>query len=340
MATLSIIVALIVFWGFCFAFALTQEFFPSLFNYGSWLPAGTDYLTLALLVCLALVIAFLVSLKLSARLLVPLNSLAESARNIAAGDLTARAVPGDSSLEETANLVSDFNTMARRLQDMTAGMTAWNAAIAHELRTPLTILRGRLQGILDGVFVSDEKTIRNLIYQVDGLSQLVDDLRLVTLADSGRMELQKEPIALAAQIRIVADLVLPVLKEKGFSLGLKLSELSVPVDAIRIRQALLALLDNVCHYANPGAVEIALEKRGNCAVIRVEDNGPGLAAEFAKQAFVPFSRADKSRSRSFGGSGLGLSVVDAIAKAHGGKASYHNSELGGAVFEMLFPMKP
>jgi two-component system sensor histidine kinase AdeS len=85
-------------------------------------------------------------------------------------------------------------------------------------------------------------------------------------------------------------------------------------------------------------VVIALEKRGGHAVISVEDGGPGLAAEFAKQAFAPFTRAESSRSRSFGGAGLGLSVVDAIAKAHGGKASYRNSEKGGAVFEVLFPM--
>lgn len=339
MATVSVIVAMLVFWGSYAAVAVIFTYFPTMGDYDSWMPSGSDYLILAVLVIFALTIACVVAVKLTTRLLVPLNSLAESARSIAAGDLTARAVPGDHSLGETANLVADFNAMAQKLQDMTADMTAWNAAIAHELRTPLTILRGRLQGILDGVFAPDEKTIQNLLHQVDGLSRLVDDLRLVTLADSGRMELQIEPVALAAQIRIVADLVQPALAEKGFILDLNLTELTVPVDAVRTRQALLALLDNVRRYANPGPVVVALEKRDNHAVVRVEDSGPGLAAEFAKQAFAPFARADSSRSRSFGGSGLGLSVVDAIAKAHGGKVRYRNSELGGAVFEMFFPIK-
>lgn len=338
MATVSVIVAMLVFWGSYAAVAVVYTYFPSMVSEDSWLPSGGDYMALAILVVAALAIACLVALKLAGRLLVPLNSLAESARKIAAGDLSARAVPGDHSLGETATLVSDFNDMAQKLQVMTANMTDWNAAVAHELRTPLTILRGRLQGILDGVFPADEKTLRNLLLQIDGLSRLADDLRLVSLAEGGRMELQIEPVPLAAQIRIVADLAGPGLSEGGFTLQLQLADLIVPVDAVRTRQALLALLDNARRYANPGPIEIVLEQRGKYAVIRVEDHGPGLAAEFAKQAFAPFSRADNSRSRSSGGSGLGLSVVDAIAKAHGGKASYHNSSVGGAVFEMSFPM--
>ncbi|GAA0543831.1 two-component system sensor histidine kinase AdeS [Rhizomicrobium palustre] len=339
MTTVSVLVAMIVFWGGYATYVIIFSYFPQLINMDDPLPDVTDLATLAMLVAIALGISFLVSLKLAVRILVPLNSLAESARRITAGDLTARAEPGDHSLGETANLVADFNTMAQKLQDMTADMTAWNAAIAHELRTPLTILRGRLQGIHDGVFAPDEKTIRNLLHQVDGLSRLVDDLRLVTLAASGRMELQIEQVALAEQIRIVADLVQPNLVEAGFTLSLDLSEMAVALDPVRTRQALLALLDNVRRYANPGTVVIAMSKLGSYATIRVEDSGPGLPPEFAKQAFTPFARADGSRSRSFGGSGLGLSVVDAIAKAHGGKARYRTSERGGAVFEMLFPIK-
>ncbi|GAA0001266.1 hypothetical protein BRDID11002_12660 [Bradyrhizobium diazoefficiens] len=110
--------------------------------------------------------------------------------------------------------------MAQRLQDNADDMIAWNAAIAHELRTPLTILKGRLQGIADGVFTPDEASIGNLLLQIDGLSRLVDDLRTVTLADSGRLDLGRGPVALAAEIQNVADLLEPVLANAGFSLEL------------------------------------------------------------------------------------------------------------------------
>lgn len=330
--------ALIVFFGFYICFAILLKFFPSLANYNSMFPSGTDFLVLIFLTFLAILAAGVVALKLAARILRPLNSLAESARRISKGDLTARAIPGDQSLGETAVLVADFNAMAQRLQDMAKNMASWNAAIAHELRTPLTILRGRLQGVADGVFAADETLIRNLLLQIDGLSRLVDDLRLVTLADSGRLDLQAITTPLTPEISSVADLLRPSLTTAGFTLELTLVDLSVVGDGTRIRQALLALLDNAQRYAKPGRIEIATLKSDASAIIRVEDDGPGLPAEFAKHAFEAFARGEPSRSRRSGGSGLGLSVVRAIAEAHAGKVQYRRSSRGGAVFEIVLPL--
>lgn len=340
MAAVTIIAALLVFAGFYVAFALIIAFYPGLMSgEGSWwLPSGPDIFTLALSIVLALIAAGWIALKLAARILAPLNSLAESARRIASGDLSARATPGDQSLGETAHLVDDFNTMAGRLQDMANDMSAWNAAIAHELRTPLTILRGKLQGVIDGVFAADEQLIRNLLLQIDGLSRLADDLRVVTLADSGHLDLRKEPIDLATEIERVADLVKPSFEEAGFFLKLTLVEVPILADGLRVRQALLALLENARRYATPGTIEVATLVSDGEAIIRVEDGGPGLPPEFARRAFEPFFRSDPARSRRNGGSGLGLSVVRAIAEAHGGKASYRKSSRGGASFEISLPL--
>jgi two-component system sensor histidine kinase AdeS len=338
MVAVAITAALIVFVGFFISYALIVTFFPTSVNYDSLLPSGSDLLILSFLIFLALLAAGSIALKLAARILAPLNSLAESARRIANGDLTARAVPGDQSLGETTCLVADFNGMAQRLQDMAEGMASWNAAIAHELRTPLTILRGRLQGIADGVFAPDETLIRNLLQQIDGLSRLVDDLRLVTLADSGRLELKVGAISLAAEICSVADLMRPSLAKAGFSLELKLADVTLVGDGVRIRQALLALLDNAQRYAKPGRIDIETLKSGQSAIIHVEDEGPGLSPDFAKQAFDSFTRGEPSRSRRSGGSGLGLSVVRAIAEAHDGRVTYRTSSRGGAIFEMMLPL--
>lgn len=338
LALASVSVVALVFFGSWVVYGLIYDYFPWTENNSGWIPSEADYLTLTVFLCLALAIAFSLSVKLASRILVPLNSLTESARRIAAGDLSARAIPGDHSLGETANLVSDFNTMAQNLQNMSNDMATWNATVAHELRTPLTILRGRLQGLLDEVFVPDKKTIQNLLLQVEGLSSLVNDLNLITLAGSGRMNLHVQSVALARQIQSVVDLVSPSLIEAGFTLELKLIDVNAVVDPVRVRQALVALLDNAKRYANPGRIEIELEQRNDAAVIRLEDAGPGLQAEFAKYAFTPFARGESSRSRAHGGSGLGLSVVHAIAKAHGGGANYHASDQGGAVFEIMLPI--
>jgi two-component system, OmpR family, sensor histidine kinase AdeS len=341
MGLVSVITALILFVGSFVIYGLLyhgstlppqpKDFIDAL------IPAQEDYLIFATLLLVGLVVAVIVASRLAKRILAPLNSLAEGARRIAAGDLEARALPGDRSLGDTALLVDDFNAMAIRLQRMTSEMTAWNAAIAHELRTPLTILRGRLQGIRDGVFAPDEAQIRGLLFQVEGLTRLVDDLYIMTLQDIGRLEMRIEPTRADVEIRRAVDSVGDALDEAGFTLELNLTDAIVPCDGARIRQALLALLDNARRYAVPGRLLISLSIQGPSFSLSVEDDGPGLSGDFAPLVFEPFTRADASRSRKFGGAGLGLSVVRAIALAHDGTATYRPSGSGGSVFELTLP---
>ncbi|MBN3723697.1 ATP-binding protein [Burkholderia sp. Ac-20379] len=303
----------------------------------AFIPDSQDYLIFAILLLIGLVVAVVVASRLAKRILAPLNSVAESARRIAAGDLDARALPGDRSLGDTALLVDDFNGMAVRLQRMTSDMTEWNAAIAHELRTPLTILRGRLQGIRDGVFSPDDAQIRGLLFQVEGLTRIVDDLYIMTLQDIGRLEMFIEPTRIDIEIRRAIDSVGDALNDAGFTLEVDLAAEVAPCDGARVKQALLALLDNARRYAVPGRLRISLSGRDTWLLLAVEDEGPGLSADFAPLVFEPFTRADASRSRKFGGAGLGLSVVRAIALAHGGKAGYRTSASGGSIFELSLP---
>jgi two-component system sensor histidine kinase AdeS len=339
MAGVTMTAFLFIVLGLYVSFGVLLTFFPELVNEDGWWPSSTEFLVLAGLACLALLIAGLASLKLAARLLVPIDSLAESARRIAKGDFAARAVPGDKSLGETAQLVTDFNTMAQRLQDSAEDMAAWNAAIAHELRSPLTILRGTLQGVADGVFVLDEQRLTGLLLQTEGLSRLVDDLRVVTLAGNKRLDLHIAPVEVSVEIRRVVDLTGPSLAEAGLTVVPTLVDIVVDADGVRIRQALLALLENARRYAEPGRVEITTLVSEDAVIIRVEDDGPGLPPDFAKRAFEPFTRGDGSRSRRSGGSGLGLSVVRAIAEAHGGSVLYRRTSRGGSAFELSLPRR-
>ncbi|MFP4897443.1 HAMP domain-containing protein, partial [Paraburkholderia sp. EG304] len=136
----------------------------------SWVPSGPELVWMVGVTLLGLTLAVAASVRLSQRILTPLNAVVDSIGRLADGDLGARAAVSDRSLGEVALLVDDFNAMARRLQNIEADRVMWHAAIAHELRTPVTILRGRLQGLAEGVFAPDEGQFRSLLAQVEGLS--------------------------------------------------------------------------------------------------------------------------------------------------------------------------
>lgn len=337
MSAITVMAGLLVFFGAYLAYTAIMVLHPV--QEPDEGLTSIDLAIVGVLIIVALPIAAMVSARLARRILEPLESLALSARRITAGDLTARASVGKRTLGETAALIDDFNTMAQRLQDMAADMALWNATIAHELRTPLTILKGRLQGMIDGVFEPDEPALQALVLQVDGLARLVEDLRTVTLADSGHLDLRIEPIRLAHQIEHMAELMVHDLRAAGFHLELDLADLTVEADATRIRQALLALVTNARRYAIRGAITITLTARDDTVVLGVADEGPGLSPEMTPGIFDPFVRGDPARSREPGGNGLGLSVVRAIMEAHGGRLQYRAAPEGGALFEMIF-VKP
>lgn len=298
-------------------------------------PSSDEWIQFGVSTLLSLIVAVMTAVKFSRMMLLPLNSLAESARNIARGELSARAVAGDRKLTEISALVDDFNTMAKRLETASGEITTWNAAIAHELRTPVTILRGRLQGLADGVFQPDHTLFLNLVKQTDGLARLIEDLRTLSLAESGHLLLHWEITEISREVTAVAEVMRPSLAERGLSLVLKLDDITLKCDGARIRQALMALLDNARRYAQPGIVMVSCVQSDERAIITVEDEGPGISAEIGGTLFNAFSRGDQSRSRESGGTGLGLSVVRAITKAHAGKVACGESRLGGTAFRLI-----
>lgn len=302
-----------------------------------WMPSGPEWAWMALTTLAAVVLAVMVAIKLAHRILAPLTSVAESLRRVAQGDLSARAVNEDRSLGEATVLVDDFNTLAERLQRMVQDQIFWNAAIAHELRTPVTILRGRLQGLAEGVFKADAEQFNRLLAQVEGLNHLIEDLRVVGLADSGHLELQWREANLAEEVQAVVQLLAPALQATGFAVEVDLYGGPVNCDPTRIQQALLALLENARRHAEPGALYIQLRVQHDQYKLTVEDGGPGIDTALAEHIFDAFQRGEQSRSRESGGSGLGLAVVRAIALAHGGKASCRTSAKGGSAFELVWP---
>ncbi len=334
--TLLIIVLLQISSSILYATLLRYQ--PDLFaDPDNYMPTLPEWLYMGISTIIAVIIAMVAAGRLSRRILAPLNAVAASLRRVAGGDLSARAAVDDRPIGEASQLVEDFNSMAERLQHMEQERGFWNAAIAHELRTPVTILRGRLQGFTDGVFVPDQAQFRSLLTHVEGLGRLIEDLRMVALAGSGHLELHLLETALADDIATVIALAGPALQAAGFSIEVATESDTMLCDPMRMRQALLALLENARRHATPGRLRIGAAVADGMCVLRVEDEGPGIAPELALHVFEAFQRGEQSRSRESGGTGLGLAVVGAIAKAHGGQATCRPSNMGGTLFELRWP---
>lgn len=328
LAVLLALVGVYVFYGVALSIA------RDLVSDDPWIPYPLEMWVVVVLFMLAVVVAGLIAMRLARRIAEPLDAVATGARRIADGDLAARAEPGTHALPEALHLVENFNLMAERLERASGEIARWNSLIAHELRTPVTILRGRLQGVADGVFEPDAKQIAGLLRHVDGLARLIDDLRTVSLLESGHLDCRRDVIDLAREIELVVEMAKPGLESAGFHVELHLASGAIPADAARIRQALLALLENARCHATPGRLLVTLHILDNRARIAVEDDGPGLPPDFAESAFLAFHRRATLRGKA--GTGLGLSVVRGIAQAHGGIAGWE-AGIRGSRFIMELP---
>ena len=317
--------------GFYLFYYLMEVFYPRWYDEPETImPSGLEWLWIGLTASVVVIFATLVASRLTRRIITPLNSVAESLRRVASGDLEARARGGDTSMTEAATLVSDFNSMAERLNRMSEN--------AHELRTPMTILRGRLQGIAEGVFEPGPEQFNSMLTQLEGLTRIIEDLRVVSLAESGHLDLRLQRSDVSVQVAAVVEAMSEALTESGFSVTLDARPSLADCDPARIRQAVLALLENARRHAIPCPLRVAVTlAEGHCTVA-VEDGGPGVPDELRDSIFEAFQRTDVSRSRQSGGSGLGLAVVRAIAVAHHGTAQCRATERGGSSFEIRWPV--
>jgi signal transduction histidine kinase len=249
----------------------------------------------------------------------PISALTAAVRDLAAGQL-GRQVRARGS-EETIALAAAFNTLSARLAEGESLRKRMAADIAHELRTPLAVLRGQLEAMRDGVLPADDARLAAATDQTLMLGRLVDDLRLLTLAEAGQLPLERQPLALAALLREAAAGFQPFALDAGVTLTcIAADDLPrVSVDPLRLRQVLGNLLANALRHTPPGgAVTVRGERDGPCVRVTVENTGSTLTPEQAARVFDPFWRADPSRATD-GGSGLGLAIARQLIALHGGR---------------------
>ena len=269
----------------------------------------------------------------------PLRALSQSARAIAGGNLGQRvAVRSD---DEIGQVARSFNRMAESLAEADVQRRNMMADIAHELRTPLTVVQGNLEALMDGVYDLTPENVAAVHKQTVVLTRLVADLRDLALAEAGQLRLEVKTFSLADMISQVSEGLEVQAHEKEVTLKLEVAAglPKVQADEQRVTQVLFNLISNALHHTPAGGtVTISAELREGRVLVSVRDTGTGIPPEDLPHIFERFYRADRSRARSTGGSGLGLTIAKQIVEAHGGQI-WAQSWLGaGSTFAFSLPL--
>jgi len=220
---------------------------------------------------------------------------------------------------------------------------AFVADASHELRTPLTLLRGNaeiLQMSAAGRLPpEDRQSIKEIVSQTEQIERLIGDLSTLARMDEGQLLLQPGPTDIATVLQSVAADARFLASDKRLDVRMETEgDLRAVADEARVRELLLALVDNaVRHTPAGGRITLAGKGAGPYVEVSVSDTGPGIPAQDRERIFERFYRVDRSRSRDEGGSGLGLSIARAIAEAHGGTLTAGDSVEGGAVLTLRLP---
>jgi len=277
----------------------------------------------------------------------PLSDVEGTAAQIAAGDLSAR-LPEAKTTTEVGRLTTSLNTMLSRIEESFAirktsedKLRRFVADASHELRTPLTAIRGFAELHRQGAVAGDEDT-KQLLSRIEGesirMGSLVEDLLLLARLDQAR-EMERLPVDVAKVTRDAVASAQVAGADHPITLSGDLNELYTLGDHHRIHQVVANLLANARTHTPAGtAIAVSIAQSGDGVRIAISDNGPGLSEEDQKRIFERFYRADSSRVRNDGeGSGLGLSIVDAVMKAHGGSVSVASEVGRGSTFTLFFP---
>lgn len=282
----------------------------------------------------ALFASALLAVLLVAQLSRPLGRLIEATARIAKGDLAHRVVLR--TRDEIGRLGQAFNEMAEALENSERARQNLLADVAHELRTPLAVVRGNLEGMLDGVFPLTPEGLAPVYDQTLQLGRLVEDLRTLTLAEAGHLELVREPVDIGELARGVAEGLRPTATEDGVAIEVHAEPgLQANGDPRRIRQVLANLLDNALRYSpRGGTITVTVARVGYEAHVSVRDQGPGVSPEDLPHVFERFYQGDKSRSGE--GTGLGLAIARELVHAGGGRIWVENDR--GAVFTFSLPL--
>lgn len=279
---------------------------------------------------------------LSRRALSPVDGITRAAQDINSRNLSKRLEVPQSG-DELQRLSETLNSMLQRLEAAFNRITQFTADASHELRTPLALMRTTTEvSLRTSITISEHRDAQaQVLEELEKTSNLVERLMLLARADAGAELLRQDPVDLTNIVREACreGRTLGESKQIEFQEDLANDCVIVEGDSHSLHRLILILVDNAVKYTpERGAVTVSLTRSGRCAVIEVRDNGIGIAPQDLPHIFERFYRADKARSREFGGAGLGLSIARWEAEAHGGEMEVESTLGQGSVFRVRLPL--
>ena len=284
-------------------------------------------MTLLLALVATVLLSLITALILARRITRPLAQLAHAAQRIGSGNLP-EALP-DNGIQELATLTASFNRMALQVREMLANRTTLLAGISHDLRTPLARMRLAVEMLPQD---ADQKMVGRLRRDIEDMNALIGEFMGLGKA------LQQEPPERLELEPLLREMVQEV-RAPGREIGCSVQpELGVSAGPLALHRVLQNLLGNAVRYGAGQPLEINAERKGDEAVIRILDRGPGIPPQELDKVFRPFYRIESSRNADTGGSGLGLAIVQQLCAANGWSIELHAREGGGTVAELRLPL--
>lgn len=267
----------------------------------------------------------------------PISKVMKAAQMIAKGTYGER-IAEQSSTKEISQLTSTINELAGTLEEQEMLRKRMSADVAHELRTPLATLQSHMEAMIDGIWKPDTQRLRSCHEEIMRIGRLVGDLEKLSRFEGENIHLNKTQFELSELIQSIIHNFENDFRNKGVEIKSNLEEQSVFADRDKISQVIVNLLSNALKYTlEGGIVEVKAKGTGNLAEIIVKDSGQGISEDDLPHIFERFYRADKSRNRLTGGSGIGLTITRALVEAHKGNISVQSELDSGTEFIVSFP---
>jgi heavy metal sensor kinase len=275
------------------------------------------------------------------RALKPVDEMTRAALSIESRRLDVRLVPPRTD-NEIGRLASALNEMIARLDRSFRQTERFTADASHELKTPLTTIRGEAEVALMGNLAPEQikATLHSIVEETERLSEIVNNLLLLSRADAEQIRLKHEPVALDQVAMQAYEPMERLAHRKSITLDIAaMEEITLSGDSLWLHQLITNLLHNAINYTPEGGkVTLSVAREGDSAVLKVWDTGPGIPPEHLPHIFDRFYRVDSGRSRDQGGSGLGLNIARWIVESHGGSLTAESTPGSGATFTARLPL--